>query len=162
MSSSGMLRRVALVRTDVSEELSASFIRVTRILCISSQLASVVSYSWWMRRSFPRNCRVLQDPHGVTSQKTPFFKVLHISTCLQIFNLWVNSWKSNVSFLEVLVHFLFRQCCLQARQTWAGVAPSILTTDTNARRKFLMMKSILDTKSSWRLMGAYGILVIAC
>jgi hypothetical protein len=31
MASSGMLRRVALVRTDVSEELSASFIRVTRI-----------------------------------------------------------------------------------------------------------------------------------
>jgi hypothetical protein len=29
--SSGMLRRVALVRTDVSEELSASFIRVTII-----------------------------------------------------------------------------------------------------------------------------------
>jgi hypothetical protein len=51
---------VALVRTDVSEELSASFIRVTRIgelgttlavnsnrrtLCISSQLASLASYS---------------------------------------------------------------------------------------------------------------------
>jgi hypothetical protein len=31
MVSSGMLRRVALVRTGVSEELSASFIRVTRI-----------------------------------------------------------------------------------------------------------------------------------
>jgi hypothetical protein len=31
MASSGMLRRVALVTTDVSEELSASFIRVTRI-----------------------------------------------------------------------------------------------------------------------------------
>jgi hypothetical protein len=45
--SSGMLRRVALVRTDVSLELSASFIRVTRIgeLDISSQRASVASNS---------------------------------------------------------------------------------------------------------------------
>jgi hypothetical protein len=31
MASSGMLSRVALVRTDVSEELSASFIELTRI-----------------------------------------------------------------------------------------------------------------------------------
>jgi hypothetical protein len=31
MMSSGMLRRVALVITDVSEEHNASFIRVTRI-----------------------------------------------------------------------------------------------------------------------------------
>jgi hypothetical protein len=31
MVSFGMLRRVALVGTDVSDELSASFIRVTRI-----------------------------------------------------------------------------------------------------------------------------------
>jgi hypothetical protein len=56
MMSSGILRRVALVRTDVSEELSASFIRVTIIgeleatlaeipSGISSQRASVVSYN---------------------------------------------------------------------------------------------------------------------
>jgi hypothetical protein len=60
MASSGMLRCVALVRTDVLEELSASFIMVTRIgelgttlavtskyqiLGISSQRASVASYS---------------------------------------------------------------------------------------------------------------------
>jgi hypothetical protein len=31
-----MLRCVALVRTDVSEELSASFIRVTRIASVAS------------------------------------------------------------------------------------------------------------------------------
>jgi hypothetical protein len=56
---SGMLHRVDLVKTDVSEELSASFISVTRIgelgttlavtsnrrKLISSQRASVASYS---------------------------------------------------------------------------------------------------------------------
>jgi hypothetical protein len=56
MASSEMLRRVALVRTDVSEELSASFIRVTRICELGTKLAvtnnhvtsqrvSVASYS---------------------------------------------------------------------------------------------------------------------
>jgi hypothetical protein len=38
-ASSGMLRRVALVRTDVSEELSTSFIRVTRIGELGTTLA---------------------------------------------------------------------------------------------------------------------------
>jgi hypothetical protein len=59
--SSGMLRRVALVRTDVSEELRASFIRVTRIGELGTTLAVTSN-------------RLLQEPHGVTSQKTPFFK----------------------------------------------------------------------------------------
>jgi hypothetical protein len=54
MASSGMLRHVALVRSDVSEELSVSFIRVIRIgeLAITTthatkkyQRASVASYS---------------------------------------------------------------------------------------------------------------------
>jgi hypothetical protein len=42
---------VALVRTDVSEEPGASFIRVTKI-----------------------------EPHGVTTQKTPFFIVTAVKT----------------------------------------------------------------------------------
>jgi hypothetical protein len=55
MASSGMLHRVALVETDISEELSASFIRVTRIGELGTTLAvtgnrrtlrvSVASYS---------------------------------------------------------------------------------------------------------------------
>jgi hypothetical protein len=40
MASSEMLRRVALVITDVSEELSASFIRVTRIGELGTMLAT--------------------------------------------------------------------------------------------------------------------------
>jgi hypothetical protein len=40
MVSSGMLRRVPLVRTDVSEEPSASFIRVTRIGELGTTLAA--------------------------------------------------------------------------------------------------------------------------
>jgi hypothetical protein len=39
MASSGMLHHVALVRTDVSEELRASFIRVTRIGELGTMLA---------------------------------------------------------------------------------------------------------------------------
>jgi hypothetical protein len=39
MASSGMLRRMALVRTDVSEELSASIVRVIRIGELRTTLA---------------------------------------------------------------------------------------------------------------------------
>jgi hypothetical protein len=39
MASSGMLRRDALVRTGISEELSAAFIRVTRIGELGTTLA---------------------------------------------------------------------------------------------------------------------------
>jgi hypothetical protein len=40
MASSGLLRRVAPVRTDVSEELSAFFIRMTRF----SELGTMVTW----------------------------------------------------------------------------------------------------------------------
>jgi hypothetical protein len=53
MASSRMLRRVALVRTDVSEELSASIIRVTRI----GELGTLGVTS--TRRSLRRNTSVL-------------------------------------------------------------------------------------------------------
>jgi hypothetical protein len=48
-----MLRRVALVRTDVSEELSASFIRVTRIGELETTL-SVTSNRRTLRRNAAR------------------------------------------------------------------------------------------------------------
>jgi hypothetical protein len=65
--SSGMLRRVALVRTDISEELSASFIKVTRIGELGTTLAVTSN-----RRTLGRNTK--------TSQKTPFFVVTVVKT----------------------------------------------------------------------------------
>jgi hypothetical protein len=51
MASFGMLRHVALVRTDVSEERSASIIRVTRIGELGTTLA-VTSNRRTLRRNF--------------------------------------------------------------------------------------------------------------
>jgi hypothetical protein len=55
MSSSGMLRRVALVRTDVSEELGASFIRVTRIYELGTTLSLTSN-----RRKLRRNTNLVR------------------------------------------------------------------------------------------------------
>jgi hypothetical protein len=55
MVSSGLLRRVALVRTDVSQELSASFIRVTKIDELAKTPA-VTSNLHTLRRNFFAAC----------------------------------------------------------------------------------------------------------
>jgi hypothetical protein len=78
MASSGMLGRVALLRTDVSEELSSSSISVTRIGELGTTLAETSN-----RRTLgqvPPKRRFFQDPHSVTSQKTPLFIVTAVKT----------------------------------------------------------------------------------
>jgi hypothetical protein len=90
---SGMLRPVALVSTDVSEVLSASIIRVTRISELGTTLAvtsngrtlrpllvtasvvpsSPILVTLMKERQVPPKRRFIQEPLGVTSQKTPFF-----------------------------------------------------------------------------------------
>jgi hypothetical protein len=64
MASSGMLCRVALVRPDVSGELSASVVPSSPILVTLMKEAL----------SSPKR-RFLQEPHGVTSQKSLFFNI---------------------------------------------------------------------------------------
>jgi hypothetical protein len=64
MMSSGMLLRVALVRTDVSEEPSASFIRVTRIGELGTTQAATSN-----RRTLRRNRVVPSSPIHVTLMK---------------------------------------------------------------------------------------------
>jgi hypothetical protein len=58
MVSSGILRRVALLRADVSEELSASFIRVTRIGELGTTLAVTSN-----RRTLRRNIKFTYSCH---------------------------------------------------------------------------------------------------
>jgi hypothetical protein len=75
MAFSRMLRRVVLVGTDISEEFSASIMRVTRLGELRTLAAT--SNRRTLRRYFfaaPPKRRFLQEPHGVTSQKTAFFK----------------------------------------------------------------------------------------
>jgi hypothetical protein len=63
MASSGLLRRVALVKTDVSEEPGASFIRVTKIGELGTtqaELATVFLRS--VRRLLVAACVVPSSP----------------------------------------------------------------------------------------------------
>jgi hypothetical protein len=76
MVSSGMLRRMALVGADVSEELIASLIRVTASVVPRSSIL----FSWWRRRYVPPKRRLLQETHGVTSQETLLFLVTNVKT----------------------------------------------------------------------------------
>jgi hypothetical protein len=64
---------VALVRTDVSEELSTSFIRVTRIGELGTTLAVTSNRRTLRRNKVPPKRRFLQEPHSVTSHKTSFY-----------------------------------------------------------------------------------------
>jgi hypothetical protein len=65
MVSSGMLHRVALVRTDVSEELSASLIRVTRFDELGTKLAVTGNRSTLRRNS--NSCEILYATRSLNS-----------------------------------------------------------------------------------------------
>jgi hypothetical protein len=64
MESSGMLRRVALVRTHVSKELSASFVKVTRVSELGTTLAVTSN-----RRMLRRNIKSIPEDDIFYSQR---------------------------------------------------------------------------------------------
>jgi hypothetical protein len=75
MASSGMLRRVARVRTDVSEELSASFIRVTRIGELETTLAVATN-----RRTLHIPEDVIVHSKYSSQECVPLMSGLHVAT----------------------------------------------------------------------------------
>jgi hypothetical protein len=107
LASSGTLRRAALVRTDVSDQLSASIIRVTRIVELGTKLTLFLVHRfllpWWRRYVRPK-CRFLQEPHGVTSQKTQFFIVTaaKASNLTHVSLFLYQSWDLNITLLRLV------------------------------------------------------------
>jgi hypothetical protein len=83
MVSSGMLRHVALVKTDVSEERSASFVSVTRIGELGTTLAET-SNRRTLRRNTSFGIAALQVNYRpiLLSERAPHTKTKH--KCLKI------------------------------------------------------------------------------
>jgi hypothetical protein len=66
---------MGIVRTDVSGECDASIIRVNgiSILFTANVPNSLILFILMMERHVPLKRQFLQEPHGVTSQKTAIF-----------------------------------------------------------------------------------------
>jgi hypothetical protein len=74
MVSSGMLRHVALVRTDILEELSASFIRVTRIGELGTTLAVTSKLFLHSVRRLPMKEALSSSETSVLTRATKLWK----------------------------------------------------------------------------------------
>jgi hypothetical protein len=95
MASSVMLRRVALVRTDVSEEHSASVIRVTRIGELGTTVAATRN-----RRTLRSSCHLYEGGGGssetslltrATRRNIPEDAIHQLSVPLHKVGSWVSS-----------------------------------------------------------------------
>jgi hypothetical protein len=114
---------VALVRTDVSEELSASFIRVTRIDELGTTPALTTN-----RRTLRRNtntsgrlgpvARILEGPHGVICQKRHSTSGLRSRTKKLI---TLREWNGVYGVHEVHVYTLITGRPVSARNTETSV-----------------------------------------
>jgi hypothetical protein len=131
MVSSGILRRVALVRTDVSDERSASFIRVTRIGELRTTLAvtSNSSNEAWDLALF----LAIYDPRYFT------FSSAYSS-------LWILHSEFHSSFLS---HFVFLRRVRRLLVT-ASVVPSSPILVTLMKEASGSSETSVLTRATWR------------
>jgi hypothetical protein len=169
MAYSGMLRRVALVRTDVSKEFSASIIRVTRIgelgtIAVTSSvrrflltakfrsLPIVVAMKMEALRSSETS--VLTRATWRTSQKTTFFIVRVVETsnlteiCLKR-HVWLPSARM-IMFTEwCRGHLDEARICKQAKGFLVSYGKEwLLITSTSARESIISVTNLLESAPS--------------
>jgi hypothetical protein len=135
MPSSGMLPRVALVWTDVSEKRIASITSLTRIDEIGTTLALTSNWRmlrknsmlflvhrffslWWRRRCFPTKRRCLQEPHGVIFQKTAFFIVTVVKNLKSLIVLFFTSITVRPTIVVIVNYRLSVLCNEVVFLTW--------------------------------------------
>jgi hypothetical protein len=110
MASPGMLRRVALVRTDVSEELSASVTRVTRIGELGTALAVTSN-----RRTLRSERRSLVELSHKTALDS---RSVHTGQTVALLCEFISRWESTRCYDEMRES----QCdtCMITRRTTRG------------------------------------------
>jgi hypothetical protein len=94
MSSSGMLRRVALVRTDVSEERIASIISVTRIVELGTTLA-VTSNRSTLQKVLTRTTRPNIPGNGILYNYSTFQELYVVSSLYENYGITVTKVRDN-------------------------------------------------------------------
>jgi hypothetical protein len=67
--------------TYAAKKYQVVFLRSVRRLLVAACVvpSSPIFSPWWRRRQVSPKRRFLQEPHGVTTQKTPFFNVNYVS-----------------------------------------------------------------------------------
>jgi hypothetical protein len=105
MGSSGMLRRVAFVRTDVSKELSASFISVTRIGELGTTLALTSNRSTHL--VFLRSVRRLLVRASVVPSSPVLVTLMMDALCSSDTSIFARATRSNIPEDAVLEEMRF-------------------------------------------------------
>jgi hypothetical protein len=172
MWSSGTWRHAALIRTTVSKKRIASIITVTRI-CDLGKTLTVTSNRSMLRRNtilyIPKKFQFLQEPHGVTSQKTVFSIFIKFSKLCSIqvqksfwFDLLISFGRRSVTSFRILLSSReeFTELIKQSNDSNLHV-PEVETWMAECRRP-LRLRTFRNVLSTHRYCSRRGGMGVQC